>query len=342
MPNPKTPALKKPNSSATEIKQAITNAKNILINMDTRFDFDAVCSVLLFQYVLKNNFNKDSTIIFSSKLKPDAYKLLDVSKIIENTDISQLNVVEYDLIIALDSGDGNHISVKEDYKTPEGIEVINIDHHKGNDYFGDKNYVSYLASNTSNLYKLFTEMGIEIDKHMGRLIALGLLTDSAFFMLDTVTSFDFRVAADLKDLGVDFDELIFQLTSNEPLDNLLLKELVISNLKVSAIKKYAYSTVTLDELSERGINEGNTFATPSDILKRLDSVDFVFVVVEKEIGKYKLTFRSHLPTYDVSKLANAFEGGGHKGAAGAILRGKYADIESAVAKVLDVLDSILS
>lgn len=327
--------MEKSNNSPQEIWDAIKKANNPLICMDSRFDFDALCSSKALQYVIKEFLNKEVEIIYAKSIDSSVSKLIDFSNIKTNTDIKDYDLASYDLLIFADSGGANHISYDSLYILPEDKLKINIDHHSSNELFGDLNYVFSLASTCSVLYQLFEELKLNIDKDLARMLLLGLLTDSGFFQYKTVTPQDLRTSASLIEKGADLNELVWSVTFNQTLDDIKFTSLVYANLKVDFSKKYAFSTLTLKELE--GINMENVTVTHSDLIRKLKGVDFVFVVREKGESNYSFSFRSSALGFDVATLAAKFKGGGHEGSAGGLLRG-FANINEAVEYVQKTLN----
>lgn len=308
------------NDSAIEIDNKIKSAKNVLINMDTRTDYDALgCSTVFGLYLtslgIKNH------IIHANKIIRSFDKFYAYSEIEQQTDISKVNLSEYDLVIFLDTGSRGHISLDENFVLPESIESINFDHHETNEYFGKFNYVYKLGSCGAVLYKYFTEIKFDVPKEWLERLAVGMLTDSLFFKNDTFTSYDFRFAADMVDKGVKISEVISKLSSYEYIDQIKYKEIVYRNLVLNKEKKYAYSTTSLNEIREAGIDMENVFVRHSDLIKFLVGVDFTFVIAEtaSEPKYYELSFRSKGPDVNVRAFAEMFGGGGHTSGAGAKL-----------------------
>ena len=55
-------------------------------------------------------------------------------------------------------------------------------------------------------------------------------------------------------------------------------------------------------------------------IKSIKGTDFGIVITEKKKGQFNLSFRSRKPGFDVETLAKKFGGGGHKPAAGAVIK----------------------
>jgi nanoRNase/pAp phosphatase (c-di-AMP/oligoRNAs hydrolase) len=141
------------------------------------------------------------------------------------------------------------------------------------------------------------------------------------------------------DRGVKIFEVISKLSSYEYIDQIKYKELVYRNLVVNKEKRFAYSTLTLKEIADAGIDMEKVFVRHSDLIKFLIDVDFTFVISETDSDPkyFEVSFRSKGPDYNVKVLAEMFGGGGHVSGAGAKLY-SILDIHEALTFVLGKLN----
>jgi len=329
------------NNSPKEIYQAIQAASSILINMDTRTDFDALSSAVLFSRILPQiNKSASSKIIHAKKIGPTYQGLFDFTFIETETDISTYDLTSIDLVVHLDSGDQKHTTISPDFNIPSHLKTINIDHHSSNDYFGTYNYVKYLGSCCSVLYELYKEWEIVLNVGDLNIFVPGMLTDTGFLQYNTATPTDFRIIADLIENGVNFSDIVFKLNQSQPIDEVRFKELIYNHLTVDFEKRFGYSFYTVQDLQERGIDLEKVVVRHSDVIKTIKDLDFVFVVDEEKHvpGSYGVSFRTCNNKTPVVEFAKALGGGGHEFAAGARL-GEFPNIQEAVRKVLSILNN---
>lgn len=327
------------NNSAEEIWDRISKAKNILHVMDSRFDFDALCSALFLTGLIKEKLGKDVEIIYPSRLAESAAKHFDVSKIKQETDVSTVDLSAYDLINLCDSGDIGHITEKDDFQLPDSIEVVNIDHHSSNERYGTFNYVKVIGSTCTVLYQFASELDIELNNEQMRLLTFGMLTDTGFMKYSTTTADDLNMLSYFLEKGLDYKEIIQELEMGLSWDEMMHRKIIYSNLKMGSNPRYAYSSYTLDELNSEGIDLTKVVVRHTDNIKYLGGVDFVFTVTEKTKGVYSVSFRSSDLDFDVSELAVAMGGGGHKVAAAATLEAD--SIEEAIETTENKLAELL-
>ncbi len=326
------------NASPQQILDKIKSSKNVLINMDTRSDFDALASAVVFGNFLES-LGKPHKIIHAKKIKNTFNGYFGFDQIQTEKDISLTDLDPYDLIVFLDSGSKDHVSLNMSFEFPKDITTINIDHHATNDMFGDLNYVFQLGSCCTVLCQFFSQINYTIPVEDMSILTIGILTDTGFLRFDTAKSQDYRTIADFIDKGVSVWEINSKLTGNEYYDQIKYKKLVYDKLVVNFEKKYAYITITFQELKDVGINMENVFAKHVDLVRYIMGLDFVFGVseAENEPNTYNLSFRSATPGVDVAKIAQSFGGGGHVMAAGATVYNQNS-IEDAVAYVLEKLN----
>lgn len=332
-------------SDLKEIIEVLEKCQKPIICMDSRVDFDAICSCIIFYDYLHNILRKEVFVTLDGEI-PD-YIRKETSKfgsfdfVTENIcPIKDIDYSNYDLQIFLDSGNIEHICKDNSFTPLSNITKLNIDHHAGNNNYGDYNFVKQYTSACTVLYYFFKEASIEINKSLASIYYLGMILDSGFFQYNTVKKEDFLMCSELFDMGAQCYQISWDLTFNQTLDSMKLKGLVFDNLKILPDKKVAYSVIRNQEVLNRGIDDKKVNIVPSDEIKTLEGVDYVFVIREREDssekGNFNISFRSHEANYDVLSVAKLFGGNGHKMAAGAIIQAD--SMEEAIKKVLDTIN----
>ena len=319
------------NNTPEEILNALKSASAPICIIDSRFDFDAFGSAVSMRTILKENFDVDLRLVWVYKIPSKALNMLDTSMIEENFKCSEEDLSKHDLILALDSGDKKHILGREIIEVPKTATLVNIDHHPSNDFYGDYNYVDAKAvSACSVLFELFSSWEVSISTEIAYLLMLGILTDSVNFSIPTTKAKDLRDVATLMEKGGDMQKIFQSLYFNEPIENYRLRAIVYSNLKVHESGKFAYSQVLKSDMEQYGVESLDGLQPPADLIKRLDGVDFVFVVKEKRPGELKASLRSHNMDFNVAAIAESLGGGGHKTAASTGVLENISSVEDAV------------
>ncbi len=324
---------KKTNSTPQEIFSVLKSAKNVLLIMDSRFDFDALCSVLAFSDFLKQ-LSVRHTCIFGYDIPTKAKGWFDTSRIAENVNVKTYNYAPHDLIVFLDSGTVGHLIKTHDYAPPANIPSINIDHHAGNPYYGTYNYVKETASAGSTLFDLFKVWHVNITKAMADYLLASIITDSGLLQYSSTNQTELQKVIDLMNLGADYHGFIRFLTQNEAYEDLIAKGLIYANLVFDRQNKLAYSILSQADLDKKQVREFGV--VPADVIKSLAGTNFVFVIrTDPETpGAWHISLRSHNPEFDVLRIAQKLGGGGHKAAAGCSIPFTQAQTADEAVKVI--------
>jgi phosphoesterase RecJ-like protein len=213
--------------------------------------------------------------------------------------------------------------------------VINIDHHPGNEWFGDLNLVDDEASSVAEL--LVRVLGaapeIAVPEEAAEALLAALYTDTGSFRHGNTTAPAFEAAAWLTTRGAAPAGVARCLYASRRPGWLRLYGEVLGDLSTFAGGKAAWIYVSRDalerhEVSPRDIQE---FA---DIPMSLAGVAVGVTFQEIESRLVKVSFRSD-GRADVRKIAALFEGGGHVQAAGAVVSGEPGRAVSAVLEAVE-------
>lgn len=210
-------------------------------------------------------------------------------------------------------------------------EIINIDHHRTNSYFGTANLVDADAAATGEIiFRLLEAASLPLTASIAEALYVALSTDSGSFKYENTTAATHRTAAALLERyqlnpGV-LSERIFDL---RPLPFYLLLKKVLGTLELYGGKKLATITASRDMLEQSGA-----------LIEDLDGmINYTRNIEGVEIGvmffidsplEIKVGFRSR--EADVSMLAEKLGGGGHARAAGCRLKGPFEEARDRVIK----------
>lgn len=321
------------NDTPQKILKVIKASKNVLIIMDSRFDYDALGSVLSFSDVLKQ-LHIGHRCVYGYKIPQKPKEYFDTGRIEENVDLKTFDYTPHDLVVFLDSGNLEHITKSFDYFAPKNKTTLNIDHHAGNNCYGMLNYVQIKASTGSVLYDLFKRWRVDITPQIANFLLACQITDTGLLQFNNVNSTELKIVIDLIEKGGNYFGFVSFLTNNEDIEDMLVKGLIYSNLKVDKKRGYAYSVLLNEEIEKKGAKGYGIVA--ADVIKHLSGVNFVFTIrTEPELpNAWNISMRSHDMNYNVLRIAQKFNGGGHKVAAGFNLPFSQAKtIEDVVEKV---------
>lgn len=316
----------------------IQKAKNVLLHCHPSPDPDSVGSALAMKLAVEQ-LGKKATVIKGDSDIPAAFAHFPGVKDIVMKSWWEIDPKEFDLFIIVDSALGG-VSREKPVVLPAEMRSVNIDHHRTNEGSGDVNLIdpSYPA-NAQLLADLFMEMGVEITHDIAANLLVGIYTDTGGFKYEGVASSTFVTAAHLIALVPDFPKLVSEMENSSTLDDLRFQGLALSSIEIALDGKVALSVVEYNAFQAANIPDVSISAgMVSSILRRAGQFDIVGAILEPRPGKVKLSFRSRDGyVYDVSKLAAALGGGGHKAAAGVAME---ATVEEAKEKVLATMKEL--
>lgn len=231
----------------------------------------------------------------------------------------------YDCLITIGCGSITRTGFAElDPRSGRGWQkpILNIDHHHDTQMFGTLNvWDEGAAANCELLYLMLSAWGVEIDKSMALLLLTGIFTDTGGFRHASVRSLTFEVAAELLRKGAKLD-LISRFTfSQKELPALRAWAVALEHAKFDPDRKIVYTVITEDDLNRAGAKEEDLEGVV-ELLNTIPEANFSMLLKQRgdEI-KGSLRSEPHKGV-DVSQIARAFGGGGHKLAAGFKFKGK--------------------
>lgn len=291
--------------------QKIEESKNIIISSHINPDGDAIGSGLgLYLALTKKYPDKSIRFILEDKV-PYNYSFLKGAEKIEKFDELK-DEPKADLFIVVDSAVFKRIGKVADLK--KDAFLVNIDHHISNDNYGDLNIVKNISSASEVVYGVIKDLGIEIDALAGESLYTGIVTDSGNFQYDSTSMDTFRIAGELLALGIDRDNIINEVYRSRTLGFIRTLGIALSEMKIDNEKKLVSFLLTKDFMTKNNIQKDETEGIVEKLLEYKDCEVAVFLKEEGN-GKIKGSLRSKRDI-DVNEVAKAFDGGGHRKAAG--------------------------
>jgi len=213
-------------------------------------------------------------------------------------------------IVFLDCGNADRSPIEV-----SGGHVLNIDHHHDNTRFGTVNHVVDDASCTAEIvWDLMGDLGVETTREIADALYVGLVTDTGRFMYESTGRMAHIMAADLIDHGVDVETIYRRLYEGTPFAKVELLGRALQRVQRFDAGAITFTYVTLADFEETGAEESYTEGIV-DHLRAVEGTKVAAVVRERPHGR-KASLRSTDGAVDVSAIARAQGGGGHRRAAG--------------------------
>jgi phosphoesterase RecJ-like protein len=199
------------------------------------------------------------------------------------------------------------------------LHILNIDHHHDNTHFGTVNLVVPEASCTAEIvWDLMNDLGVTPTRTIADALYVGLITDTGRFMYENTGTKAHLMAADLIEAGVDVHEIYRHVYEGVPYGKLALLARGLSN-----VERYDDGRLTITDLSVGDFSESDAEESYSegliDHLRAVEGTRLAALVRDRlggSNGSRKVSLRAGDDAIDVSAIARAQGGGGHRQAAG--------------------------
>lgn len=294
----------------TKIKNLFESVKTIAIFLHVNPDGDAIGSALALKYALESLDKKVD--VYSQDEISNIFDYISARKLIK----TKVETKKHDLGIIVDCPEikriGNMAPVFNNCK-----KSLNIDHHLYNGNFANISLTDEQASSTCQIiFTLFKDLKIEFTENIYKCLYTGISTDSGCFMFNLNPKI-FRMASEIvKNIDCSL------------INTINFREKTLSQFKLYA-KGFSSIELSLDNylatvvLTEQDLMLINATIQDTDglvfQLSGLKDAKVIALLCEEKKGQYKVSLRSK--TEDVSIIAKAFGGGGHKFASGCKIYG---------------------
>lgn len=235
------------------------------------------------------------------------------------------------VVIAVDVADKNLLgSLKDDFGD---IVDLNIDHHISNTKFAKNLYLDADAAATAEIiFELLTLMKININDITAKALYTGIITDTGSFKYATVTAKTHIIAAMLYEYNINASEinrLMFDTKSKKLIE---LERQVLETAEFHFEDKCMLLSVTA-EMQEKTGCSGTELEGIAVISRSVEGVKVGVTI--KQIGdrEFKVSVRTYEPL-NASEICKKLGGGGHRGAAGATVKGTLSEAKMQVLKAV--------
>lgn len=310
-----------------KLSKLIKDFNNICIFRHENPDCDALGSQFALKYWIEDNF-KDKIVkvcgleTYSKSIFPKSDSVSD-------------DFIKNSLCIVLDTANEARIDDKR-YKLSK--KIVKIDHHPNIDEFGDVNIVDVNFAATCELLgtMMFSEDYI-INERTAKMLYRGILTDTLSFKTNNTTENTLIIASKLVGLGINIP-LINQELFNDSLEIFKFKSKLRTKLKIN--DKVGYITFNVKEIEQSNLKAGDIRGFIYEIgnIYELEAWCIFTEKIEKNQSLYDGSLRSK--NIAVNKIAEMYNGGGHKNASGIknVTKKQIKDIISLLNKEINKCD----
>lgn len=273
---------------------------------------------------------KKNVFLCSSDTVPSYLTFIPNSKKIKNL---KKTSKKFDVAIILECSElsrlGNIINPKKQSKI-----TINIDHHAYKKHWAVINWTDSSSSSISEMiFYLFKFLKLTLTREEAIALYTGIVTDTYNFTQANTNAQSHIIAAELIGSGVEPPVIEKNVYGTKSLNTLRLIGEALRNIKIDNTGKIAYIQITNKDFCQTKTTSEDT----EEIINYAGMVPDVLVWLlfkdTQEKNLIKVSFRS-VKNIDVNKIAEKFNGGGHKNAAGCTVKGTMPEVIDTVVSVV--------
>jgi bifunctional oligoribonuclease and PAP phosphatase NrnA len=335
-----------------KLKKLIESANRILVTSHISPDPDAVSSVLLLGATLQLNF-PDKQVKMAFEEQPGDLSFIEgFNSIIFKPIYETLIEFKPNLFILLDGNNYERCSRQNgqlirDYILEKKIQTAVIDHHELEGKDETNVFINYHSPSTvQDVYSIcFKDLGLKKPQGTAQTAMTGFYADTGGFVYvkDGKQRQVFGFAEELVEGGADIEIIKNKLESYTEADMSVVAELADN---IAHDGDYTYSFIS-DDFIKKWIESGHShieLQKPTGVflnnyIRNIDGRRWGFIIYKNVLqgeNIYSASFRSQGGSPDVSELARALGGGGHKPAAGAKFEAKSID------EAIDIVKTAIS
>ena len=306
------------------VSALVEDANRIALCAHTNPDGDAVGSVLGLATILQIRWpGKDVQCLLADPTPiPRVYEFLAGSD-------SFLHVDEYegdpDLFICVDMPSPDRLNEVEPIMRRSGRVAV-MDHHprRGEDFADVHIGRPDSAAAGVVVAEYGIHLGIEFTPALAQSLFCAIVTDTGRFQFQNTDGEVLEVASLLVDAGATPSVISLEVYQSDRLEYVHLEAIVMGRITTFCDGRIAYSYATMDDLRATGVSYDECDGLV-DLVRSVAGVEVVLLLKESPEGLIRGNLRAK-GDQDVSVVAQAFGGGGHRAASGFTCEGPIRDV----------------
>ncbi len=319
--------------------QLIKSNQRFVLTTHIRPDCDALGSCLGMAGVLET-IGKQVRIV-TGQATPPNLKFIDPRNQVEalgnDVSVNELLTDKTDVLMVLDTSAWAQLGPMGEFVRRTTAKKAVLDHHMSSDDLGAVEFKNTSAEATGRLVvEAADQLGVKLTPEIAKPLLAALATDTGWYRFGSTTGDTYRIAGRLCDAGASPSELYHDLYETNSLARTQLIGRILARTMAEQDGKLVHTAAMLDDFAQTGALPTDT----EDVINltlQIGTAQVAMIMVEQQKGGFKVSFRSR-SAVDCSKLAEQFNGGGHKAAAGAFIDEPF---EQAREKLLSAIRSAM-
>lgn len=302
----------------------IDKGERFLISTHVNPDGDGLGSVMALKWLIEKKGKRADIVIDSAP--PATYEYFVNYDSIHQFGEAGAPTGKYDKVIIADAPHKERLGqvVK---LFADDAKILIIDHHPPDNLQGAAGYIDESASSSAEMvYRLLEAAGESLDKACAEYLYTGVLIDTGRFRFSNTVPSTLRAGADLVAAGASPSDIAERLFFHNSYETTMALGRLISTLELHLDGKFATVFFDYDFVSSK---EWKKIDTEGFVNHPLAIVGVQVAALLREIkpGVTRASLRAK-HDFNVNLLANEFDGGGHKKAAGCTIKAPLAEAKS--------------
>lgn len=249
-----------------DIKNSLENLRQFIIGLDIT---NTKVSQIKYQV-------KDNTLDFIVSPRDGFFNHEDIT--------SRSSGFKYDLIIVLDTPDLESLGKIYDNDTEFFYQttILNIDHHSGNEEFGQINLVDLNAVSTSEiLFSIFEKYSRDsIDEDIATCLLAGMIAETRSFKTPNVSPHALLAASQLISMGGRREEIVNYLYRSRPMDVLKLWGRCLARLNNELEERLVWSSLSYSDFTKTNTAENDLNEVIDELIVNMPKVKIIIITYE--------------------------------------------------------------
>ncbi len=208
-----------------------------------------------------------------------------------------------------------------------------IDHHEAEGIFGDIKWIVPEAAATGiMIFYLIKELGLKITREMAINLYSAIAIDTGTFRFGNTTSEVLRIGAELAEAGASPVYISNRLYETWSKERFALFSMTLNTLEIRDSVAITYVTQEMYKKTGTGPEDTENFPSFPRIIKDI-KVSVFFRELENNSWKVSLRSKGDL---NVAHIASQMGGGGHKNAAGFVIKSDLGSAKETLLKLLQI------
>lgn len=316
-------------SKIYKMNEKIEATETIIICRHVRPDLDAIGSQIALKMLLSNKYP-------NKKIYAHCEKVSQEFNFIGQGEIVAPNLFNEALIITLDTANYERMEAPSDFELRVNKErIIKIDHHPNVDRYAELDLVDETISSTSELLiELFIEkLEFNLTAEIANSLFVGIYGDTGGFAYNNTSAKTFKRIALLVEENFAYEETMLKLREMD-LELVQVMGWIYQNIEIeNEVGIIRLTTEILKEFKVKN-NRISVLVNSLGIIKELKA--WTLMIEYEHFIRVNLRSKGNI---NISKIAEKFNGGGHKNASGATIK-KWSEAEEIIEEVkLEVINS---